>query len=256
MNGGRWRRRRLMCSAHVLDVDRRRRPTSRARRASSSSPSRHVCDGEVLLDDPLARVDRARARRLHARRPRARAARSSTRSPAGGVACAAGPRCRRARTSAVRARAPCRSSRASCRGSRRRSPARGRAARSGATTCRRSGGRESRRGSRPRRRSRPRTAAPGEPLDDLVEQVAGAVAVHRRERDRVAEAEPVELERVRLLRGVVDLVRDDDHRLVRAAEDLGDLLVARASCRCARRRRRARGRPPRPPRAPARRSSA
>ena len=65
-----------------------------------------------------------------------------------------------------------------------------------------------------------------EPLDDLVEQVAGAVAVHARERERVAEAEPVELERERLLRRVVDLVREHEHRLVRGAEDLGELLVA------------------------------
>ena len=47
---------------------------------------------------------------------------------------------------------------------------------------------------------RPRLAAVLEPRDDLVEQVAGAVAVHARERDRVAEPEPVELERERLLR--------------------------------------------------------
>ncbi len=66
-----------------------------------------------------------------------------------------------------------------------------------------------------------------EAIDEIVEQVAGAVAVHRGERDRVAEAEPVELERVRLLRGVVDLVRQDEHGLVREAEDLRDLLVAR-----------------------------
>ena len=37
----------------------------------------------------------------------------------------------------------------------------------------------------------------------------------------------MELERVRLLGGVVDLVRQDEHGLVREAEDLRDLLVAR-----------------------------
>ena len=52
-------------------------------------------------------------------------------------------------------------------------------------------------------------AAPaGQPRDDRVEQVAGAVAVQAGERDRVAEAEPVELERERVLVGVVDLVRE------------------------------------------------
>ena len=63
--------------------------------------------------------------------------------------------------------------------------------------------------------------------DDEVEQVAGAVAVQAGERKRLAESEPVELERERLLRGIVDLVRDHDHRLVRQAEDLRELLVAR-----------------------------
>src|SRR5581483_10648995 len=49
--------------------------------------------------------------------------------------------------------------------------------------------------------------------DDLVEQVAAADAVERREREGAAESEPMELERERLLRRVVDLVRDDEHRL-------------------------------------------
>ena len=61
---------------------------------------------------------------------------------------------------------------------------------------------------------------------DRVEQVAGAVAVQGRERHRVAEPEPVELERERVLRRVVDLVREQEHRLVRAAQDRGELLVA------------------------------
>ena len=65
-----------------------------------------------------------------------------------------------------------------------------------------------------------------EVVEDLVEQVAGAVAVEAGDRDRVAEAEPVQLERERLLARVVDLVRDHEHRLVRLAEDLRDLLVA------------------------------
>ena len=43
----------------------------------------------------------------------------------------------------------------------------------------------------------------------------------------LAEAEPVELERERLLRRVVDLVREHEHRLLRLAQDLRELLVAR-----------------------------
>ena len=66
-----------------------------------------------------------------------------------------------------------------------------------------------------------------EVVDDLVEQVAGAVAVQAGDRDRVAEAELVQLERERLLRRVVDLVRDHEDGLLRLAEDLRDLLVAR-----------------------------
>ena len=99
-------------------------------------------------------------------------------------------------------------------------------------------------------------AAAGEHRHDRVEQVARAVAVLGRERHRVAEAEAVELERERVLRRVVDLVRQQQHRLVGAPQDRRQLLVA--------------GRDPgarvddeqdqvglaRSPRAPARRSSA
>ena len=66
-----------------------------------------------------------------------------------------------------------------------------------------------------------------EVVDDLVEQVAGAVPVQAGDRDRVAEPELVQLERERLLLRIVDLVRDHEHRLLRLAEDLRDLLVAR-----------------------------
>ena len=52
------------------------------------------------------------------------------------------------------------------------------------------------------------------------------MAVSRRERKRIAEPEPVKLERERVLIGVVDLVRDEHHRLVRRPQDLGELLVA------------------------------
>ena len=46
------------------------------------------------------------------------------------------------------------------------------------------------------------------------------------ERDRVAEPEPVQLVREDVVRRVVELVREDERRLVRLAEDLRDLLVA------------------------------
>ena len=65
-----------------------------------------------------------------------------------------------------------------------------------------------------------------EVADDLVEQVAGAVAVERRDRDRIAEPELVQLECERVVLRVVDLVREHEHRLVRLAQDLRDLLVA------------------------------
>ncbi len=60
----------------------------------------------------------------------------------------------------------------------------------------------------------------------IVEEVAGAVAVQAGERNRVAEAEPVQVERERVLARVVDLVREHEHRPVRLAQDLRDLLVA------------------------------
>ena len=63
-------------------------------------------------------------------------------------------------------------------------------------------------------------------LDDLVEQVAGAVAVQRGERERVAEPELVELDRLEVAPGIVDLVRQHDHRLLRGAQGDCKLLVA------------------------------
>jgi hypothetical protein len=82
--------------------------------------------------------------------------------------------------------------------------------------------------------------------DDLVEQVARAVAVQRRDRDRVAEPEPVELERLEVAPRVVELVREHEHGLVATAQDLRELLVARRDP-ASRRRRAGRGRPPRSP---------
>ena len=71
-----------------------------------------------------------------------------------------------------------------------------------------------------------RRAAARQPRDDRVQEVAGAVAVDRGDRDRVAEPEAVELERLRLGAGLIDLVRDQEDRLARAAQDRGQLLVA------------------------------
>ena len=79
-----------------------------------------------------------------------------------------------------------------------------------------------------------RTAGGSDPLellDDLVEQVARAVPVQARDRYRVSEAELVELEYERLVARIVDLVREHEYRLVRLAEDLRDLLVARRHAR-------------------------
>ena len=69
---------------------------------------------DVALDDPLATRRSARGRRRPAPPPGARAAPSSTRSPGAAGACAAGRRCRPAGTPGRRARAACRSRRASC----------------------------------------------------------------------------------------------------------------------------------------------
>ena len=70
-------------------------------------------------------------------------------------------------------------------------------------------------------------ALAGEQVDDAVEQVAGAVAVQGGERERVAEAELVELDRLEVLARVVDLVREHDHRLLRGPQGDRQLLVAR-----------------------------
>jgi hypothetical protein len=56
--------------------------------------------------------------------------------------------------------------------------------------------------------------AAGQPVDHLVEEIAGAVAVQRRQRERLAEPEPVELQRVDVPPRVVQLVGQDEHRLV------------------------------------------
>ena len=71
----------------------------------------------------------------------------------------------------------------------------------------------------------------GQPADDLVEEVARAVPVERRDRDRVAEPEAMELERLEVAARVVELVREHEHRAPRHAQDLRELLVARCDAR-------------------------
>ena len=201
MNGGRWRSRRCSSgrtsSIVTVDSSHFERTTSvehcalRAMSATARSP----------VDDPPARRRSARARCRRARPPRARAAPSSTRSPGAASACAAGRRCRRARSR------PSPLEHGVDRVARRSGHVRDDHALAAeqrvqrATTCRRSAGRGSRRESPPRPRLGPRRVRPLEVRDHLVEQVAGAVAVQRRERDRVAEAELVELERERVAPG-------------------------------------------------------
>src|SRR5262249_12801271 len=53
-------------------------------------------------------------------------------------------------------------------------------------------------------------AATREPGDDLVEEVTGAVPVQRRNGDRVAEAEAVELERLQVSSWIVELVGENE----------------------------------------------
>ena len=65
-----------------------------------------------------------------------------------------------------------------------------------------------------------------EALEDRVEQVARAVTVQPRDRQGLAEAEAVELVDLVGPGRVVELVRDQEHRTVGAAQQLRDLLVA------------------------------
>ena len=65
----------------------------------------------------------------------------------------------------------------------------------------------------------------GEPRDDLVEQVADALAVLRRNLDDRLEPEGVELDRPTASVPIVRLVDRDQHRPAHRAERAGDLLV-------------------------------
>ena len=79
--------------------------------------------------------------------------------------------------------------------------------------------------SSPRRSTRSAPSMPRSVSTIEVEQVAGADAVQRRQRQGLAEAELVELERLGIAAWIVELVRDQDHRLARAAQQVGELLV-------------------------------
>ena len=173
--------------------------------------ARDVDGGDVALDDPLRSRRSGRARRRRARPPRARAAPSSTRCPAAACACGAGRPCRRGRTFARRARSRCRSCHASCPASPRRSCAPRRRA---VEERRLADVRPAEDRDADRLVARPLPApSPRQQRHDLVEQVADVRAVQAGDRERVAEAEAVELERERLLRRVVDLVREHEHGL-------------------------------------------
>src|SRR5262249_38682593 len=69
-------------------------------------------------------------------------------------------------------------------------------------------------------------AATREPGDDLVEEVTGAVPVQRRDGDRVAEAEAVELERLQVSSRIVELVGENEDGSTGRTQDVGELLVA------------------------------
>ena len=145
---------RLDPGPDVLDRDLGLVPLGEDDERRAARLARDVRDGEILVDDPLARVDQDERdvgplgglERAQLRVVLDPLALLSLAPQAGRVdelvACGR------------RARGSCRSRRASCRARRRRSRARRRRARSGGTTCRRSGGRGSRRGS-PRRRPAP-----------------------------------------------------------------------------------------------------
>ena len=64
-----------------------------------------------------------------------------------------------------------------------------------------------------------------ERVDDRVEEVAAPPSVHRRHRPRLAETEALERPHVGLAPFVVDLVDDDEHRLVRLVQHARDALV-------------------------------
>ena len=76
---------------------------------------------------------------------------------------------------------------------------------------------------------------PGErrrrPLRQTVEEVAGAVALRRRDGERISEPEPMEVRRQVVVARLVDLVGDHHDGNGPAPQDLGDLSVALAQPR-------------------------
>ena len=92
----------------------------------------------------------------------------------------------------------------------------------------------------------------GQQLDEAVEQVAGAEPLRRRDGQRLAQPEAVEVVHERDVARRVDLVGGQHDRQAAAAQHLGHLGVAGAHARRARRPRTARRRRPRAPRAPGR----
>ena len=66
----------------------------------------------------------------------------------------------------------------------------------------------------------------GQRLDDPIEQIAGPAAVVRRDGNRIAEPELVELDRVVAASRTVGLVGDQDRWLVSSPQQVGDFVVA------------------------------
>ncbi len=67
----------------------------------------------------------------------------------------------------------------------------------------------------------------GQLLGDRVEEIAGADPLDRRDRERRAQAELVELRGLRLAAPGVGLVRDEEHGLSATAEQVGDVVLDR-----------------------------
>ena len=148
---GRWRRRSCDPRPHVLDLDLADVPLGEDDERRAVGLARHVGDGQVLVDEPLARVDEDE-RDVRPVGGVERAQLGVVLDPLPLLALAAQPgRVDEDEGRSRRARRRCRSCRASCRGRRRRSRAPRRGSRSAGSTCRRSAGRGSRPGSPPRR---------------------------------------------------------------------------------------------------------
>ena len=157
--------------------------------------ARDVGDREVLVDEPLARVDEdERDVGAVGGLERAQLGVVLDPLPLRALAAQAGGVDQDERR-AVALEQRCRSRRASCPARRRRSRAPRRGSRSAGSTCRRSGGRGSRPGSPPRRPApAPR---PGSRATIASSRSPVPWPCSAGERDRVAEPEPVELERER-----------------------------------------------------------